>query len=51
MDLVRERYVVSYENGGFWRDVHPLALLILEDYKAQKRLLQFQDTSKDDSRT
>jgi hypothetical protein len=34
MDLLRDRYVVSYENGGFWRDVHPIARAILDDYRA-----------------
>lgn len=47
MELLRDRYVVSYENGGFWRDIHPIALQILEDYRAQKRLTQFKDSGQD----
>lgn len=47
MELLRNRYVVSYENGGFWRDIHPIVLRILGDYRAQERLTQFKDSSKD----
>jgi hypothetical protein len=35
-DLLRDGYVVNYENGGFWRDIHPLVQLILADYKARQ---------------
>jgi hypothetical protein len=35
MELLRVNHIVNYENGGFWRDVHPLVLDILHDYTNQ----------------
>ncbi|MBN1922910.1 MAG: hypothetical protein JW892_16790 [Anaerolineae bacterium] len=32
MELLRGNLIVNYENGGFWRDLHPLVVDILRDY-------------------
>lgn len=32
MELLRDGYVLSYQNG-FWRDIHPIILPILADYR------------------
>lgn len=37
MQLLRDGHLVDYENGGFWRDVHPIVLGILDDYKLKIR--------------
>ncbi len=32
LQLLWSRYIVNYHNGGFWRDVHPLILSIVEKH-------------------
>jgi hypothetical protein len=32
MELLRANLIVNYKNGGFWRDIHPLVVDILQDY-------------------
>lgn len=36
MELLRDGYVVSYANGGFWRDLHPIIVPLIDEYRMRQ---------------